>query len=202
MLHFFVLGMLKYESLVGQLTRSTAMLTMLKKKLPKWYCRVSLINLCTMNLCNSVSIYGVLRVDTKATLALCCCWKMFQHQLGINLFPNPTESQGSGEFSQSEDERAAAPPPSRLFFGWNSFSFIAPEARNRMTLKNCLWDHLEIQGHYTLIESINKRSENFVCSGRWLRPVLYVNVAPHVRNIEMILMSTTRSVVPLAMFGK
>ena len=29
-----------------------------------------------------------------------------------------------------------------------------------------------------------------------------VNVAPHVRNIEIILMSTTRSVVPLAMFGK
>ena len=55
-------------------------------------------------------------------------------------------------------------------------------------MKNCSWDHLEIQAHYTMTESINKRSENFVCSGRWLRLVLYVNVAPHVRNIEIILM--------------
>ena len=128
--------------------------------------------------------------------------KNLTKSVGSQSLPQSNWEAGKREFSKSEDERAAAPPLSRLFLWWNSFILIAPEAENRVTLKNCSWDHLEIQAHYTLTESINKRSENFVCSGRWLRPVLYVNVAPHVRNIEIILMSTTSSVVPFAMFSK
>ena len=173
----------------------------LKKKLPKWYRGASLINLCTMNLCNSLYLWcPQSRYQSNSGFMLLS--KNLTKSVGSQSLPQSNWEAGKREFSKSEDERAAAPPLSRLFLWWNSFILIAPEAENRVTLKNCSWDHLEIQAHYTMTESINKRSENFVCSGRWLRPVLYVNVAPHVRNIEIILMSTTSSVVPFAMFSK